>query len=324
MSDHELPPSEIAALAHERSRARGLHAWARADALRAQIEAAGWRVVDRGTRYVLRPAAAPTLDVDGVTRYGSADAVPSVLDTPPDAAFTVELPADDWPEDLARCLAGLRAHAPTGTHVVIVANNPSEGQAARLAAGAPDLAPIAGAAPEVVWTSERLGHAAARNVGLRRARGAIVVLADASAEPVGDPLTPLAAAFADSRVAVAGPAAFVTADLRQFDDAPGPDADTIGLPWLAFRREDIARLGPLDEKFASGRHLDAWWSLVLRDGPEDGAPPRVARRVDLPIARFESREGAALSGPERDRLVKRNHYRLLDSFRLRDDLLSGR
>ena len=63
--------------------------------------------------------------------------------------------------------------------------------------GQSDLDPIAGMTPEVVWTSERLGHAAARNVGLRRAAGAIVVLADGSIEPTGDALTPLEAALAD-------------------------------------------------------------------------------------------------------------------------------
>ena len=62
---------------------------------------------------------------------------------------------------------------------------------ARLAAGRPDLEPIAGATPEVVWTSARLGRAAARNAGLRRATGSIVVLVDTSTEPTGDALTPL-------------------------------------------------------------------------------------------------------------------------------------
>ena len=58
-------------------------------------------------------------------RYGAAADVPSVLDAPPTARFTVELVADDTPDDLARMLACLRAHAPAGLQVVIVANRAS-------------------------------------------------------------------------------------------------------------------------------------------------------------------------------------------------------
>jgi hypothetical protein len=318
------PPDEIVALASARAVARATRDWGRADALREDIEAAGWRVIDRGTEFDLEPAAPPTVEDAGVVRYGAAAAVPSVLDDAATARFTVELVAEAWPHDLTRLLTGLRAHAPTGTQVLIVANDPAPAQAVRLAEGSPDLAPIAGEVPEVVWTSQRLGHAAARNVGLRRARGAIVVLADTSVEPSDDPLGPLETALADPGVAVAGPVAFVTADLRHFDDAPADDADAIGLYWMAFRRSDYVALGPLDERFAFYRNLDIWWSLTLRVGSEADGPARRARRVPLPITLHEHRGWTTLSEDERDRLAKRNFYRVLDKFRGRTDLLSGR
>jgi len=316
------PPSEIIDLARERSAARLAHDWPRADALRAEIEAAGWKVVDAGTAYRLEPAAPPTVEAGSIVRYGAAATVPSVLDEPPSARFTVELLAEDRPDDLARMLAGLRAHAPAGTQVVIVANAPSPEQVARLSTGAPDLAPVAGTPPEVVWTSARLGHAAARNVGLRRAAGAIVVLADTSIEPTGDPLTPLELALADPGVAVAGGFGLVSADLRRFEDAGGADVDAIEHYWLAFRRDDHAALGPLDERFTFYRNLDIWWSLVLRAGA-DASPPRAARRLDLPLARHPHRGWASLPEGQGDRLSKRNFYRVLDRFRDRPDLLSG-
>ncbi len=322
MTRPDPPPAEIVDLARERAAARAAHDWPRADALRAGIEAAGWKVVDAGTAFRLERAAPPTIEAGAIVRYGAAAAVPSVLDEPPTARFTVELVADDWPDDLGRMLAGLRAHAPAGTQVVIVANAPSPDQEARLAPGAPDLAPVAGAAPEVVWTSGRLGHAAARNVGLRRAAGAIVVLADTSIEPTGDPLTPLAIALADPAVAVAGAFGLVSADLRRFEEDAGPDVDAIELRWLAFRRADDAALGPLDEKFAFDRYLDVWWSLVLRAGADDSAP-RAARRLDLPLVRHAHRGWTSLPEAARDRLSKRDFYRVLDRFRDRPDLLSG-
>ena len=323
MTRAEPPPPEIVDLARERAAARAARDWPRADALRAEIEAAGWKVVDGGTAFRLEPAAPPTLEAGGLVRYGAASAVPSVLDEPPTARFTVELLAESWPDDLARMLAGLRAHAPAGTQVVVVANRPSAEQAARLSPGHPDVEPIAGTAPEVVWTSERLGHAAARNVGLRRAAGAIVVLADTSAEPTGDPLSPLEPALADAGIAVTGGFGLVTTDLRHFEDAHGAEADVVEIHWLAFRRADFIALGPLDEKFAFYRHLDTWWSLVLRAGDDPVASPRGARRLDLPLARHEDRGPTSLREADRDRLSKRNFYRVADRFRDRRDLLSG-
>ncbi len=317
------PPDEIVALARERAAARLARDWPRADARRAEIEAAGWKVVDAGTAFRLVPAAPPTIEDGAIVRYGAAAAVPSLLVEPPSARFTVELLADDWPDDLARMLGGLRAHAPAGTQVVIVANGPSPDQAERLDPASPDLAPVAGSTLEVVWTSERLGHAAARNIGLRRAAGAIVVLADTSIEPTGDPLSPLETALADPAVAVAGGFGLVSADLRRFEDAAGPDADAIELYWLAFRRDDYAALGPLDEKFAFYRNMDIWWSLVLRAGADTDAAPRAARRLDLPLVRHVHRGWTSLPEERRDRLSKRNFYRVLDRFRDRRDLLSG-
>lgn len=318
-----VPPDEVVAAARERSAARAAHDWPRADALRAEIEAAGWKVEDAGTAFRLEPAAPPTVEDGDIVRHGASTTVPSVLDKPPSAQFTVALVAEDWPDDLARMLAGLRAHAPAGTQVVIVANAPSREQEARLAARGSDLDPIADTTPEVIWTSERLGLAAARNLGLRRATGATVVLADTSVELAGDALTPLETALADPGVAVAGGFGLVASDLRRFEAAQGPDVDAIELCWLAFRRDDYAALGPLDEKFVVDRHLGAWWSLVLRAGPDDGATPRAARRLDLPLVRQTDRPSPGLPAQQGDRLAKRSFYRLLDRFRDRPDLLSG-
>ena len=316
------PPESVVAAADARADARAARDWGRADALRAEIEAAGWKVIDQGVSFHLEPAAPPTVEEDGLIRYGSAGDVPSVLEEAPSARFSVELVADDWPHDLTRVLAGLRAHAPGGTHVIVVANGPSDEQAARLAPGSPDVAPVAGMPPEVVWTSERLGVAAARNIGLRRARGAIVVLADNAVEPHGDALTPLETALADPGLAVAGGFGLVSADLRRLEPAAGPDVDVIDLAWMGFRRADLVALGPLDEKFVYHRHLDTWWSLVLRTGA-GGQAARRAARLDLPLVLHAHRSWAALPDAERDRLSRRNLYRVLDRFRDRPDLRSG-
>jgi cysteinyl-tRNA synthetase len=281
--------------------------------LRGEIEAAGWRVVDRGTDFELTPAAPATVEEGGEVRYGSAAAVPSRLSEPSTGLATVVLIATDWPADLDRALDGLAATSPDGVSVVVVADGPSPEQEAALAGVA------ARPRVEIVRTSERLGQGAALNVGLRRASGPVVVVLDTSVEPRGDIVTPLVTALGDLTVGVAGGWGIASDDLRRFSDAPPGDVTAIEGYALAFRRADGADRGPLDERFRFYRNLDIWWSLVLRD-EGDGTPPRRAVALELPAERHEHRGWTATPEDERDRLSKRNFYRIIDRFGSRRDL----
>jgi cysteinyl-tRNA synthetase len=313
-------PDEVLAAAHDRSKARAARDWAEADRLRAQIEAAGWKVADRGIDFALTPAAAPDVADGERVRYGSSASVPSRLEDPAVGLATVVLIAMDWPEDVARAIAGLDAGSPAGTSVVVVANAPSAGQAEALesieAREPSDALPI-----EVVWTSERLGHAAALNVGLRRTTGPAAILLDTSVEPIGDVVTPLVRALDDPTVAVAGGWGIVSADLRNFEDAPAGEVDAIEGYLLAFRRDDVLDRGPLDEHFRFYRNLDIWWSLALRDEGEGRPPRRAVSLAGLPVVRHEHRGYMSLPNAERDRQSKRNFYRIIDRFGWRRDLL---
>ena len=315
-------PDELLSTAHIRSQARAAGDWAEADRLRVLIEAAGWRIADRGTDFSLTPAT-PADVIDGErVRYGSSAAVPSRFEEPATGLATVVLIATDWPDDIARALASLRATAPGDTTIVIVADGPSAEQAAMLE----QLDPPVDGTPshEVIWTSERLGQGAATNIGLRRASAPVVIVLDPSLEPTGDIVTPLVRALDDETVAIVGGWGTVTDDLRRFEEAPAGDADAIDGVLQAFRRQDAAARGPLDEGFRSRRDLDIWWSLALRDEGE-GVPARRARVVaGLPIVRHERPRGSTLADTERDRQDKRNRYRLIDRFGWRRDLIVPR
>ena len=316
-------PDEVLAAAHARAAARAAGNWTEADRLRAEIEGAGWKIADRGTDFALTPAAPPDLAEGDRVRYGSSASVPSRFEEPSTASATVVLIATDWPDDLARALAGVRAHAPVGTSVVIVADGPSPEQTAALET-LEDAETSAPTGLEVVWTSERVGHGAAVNIGLRRATGDIVVLLDTSIEATGDVIGPVATALDDPTVAVAGGWGIVSNDLRKFEDAPAGDVDAIEGYLQAFRRSDAAARGPLDERFRFYRNLDIWWSLVLRDEGEDETPRRAVAIADLPAVRHEHRGYASLPPDERDRQSKRNFYRIIDRFGSRRDLLVSR
>jgi hypothetical protein len=318
-------PDAVLAAAHDRARAREARDWAEADRLRAEIEAAGWKVADRGTDFALTPAAAPDVTEGEVTRYGSSQSVPSRFAEPAHGLASVILLATDWPGDLARTVDGLRSTSPAGAAIVIVADGPSDDQELALQALAAQLAgeDASSAVPiEILWTSARLGHAAATNAGLRRASGPVVILLDTSIEPIGDIVTPLVRALDDPTVAVAGGWGIVSRDLRRFEDAPAGDVDAIEGYCQAFRRSDVVARGPLDEHFRFYRNLDIWWSLVLRDGGEGGPMRRAVSLDGLPLVRHEHRGYASLPEAERDRQSKRNFYRILDRFRDRRDLLT--
>src|SRR4051794_34912909 len=118
-------PAAVLDAAHERAAARVAKDWSEADRLRGEIEAAGWKIVDRGTDFALEPAQPPTVEEGGVTRYGSSGDVPSRLGEATLGLATVVLVATDWPDDVARAVRGLREHGPSGTSVVVVADGAS-------------------------------------------------------------------------------------------------------------------------------------------------------------------------------------------------------
>ncbi len=336
-------PSEILALGHARSAARRSRSFREADRLRAAIEAAGYRVVDRGGDFLILPAhPADVTDESGRVRYGWSGAVPSRLDEPATAVATLVIVAEGGPDPLRRTLAGLRAHALAGTQVVIVASPDATLEAALTPEDL--LAPIAGAPPEVVFTAKAFRPAAARNAGARPSRGAVVAWLAAGATVSGDVVTPIVTVLADPTVAVTGAVGLVAADIRHFSVAPAGDVDAIDRALLAFRREEIGILGAMDERFFGDDQLDRWWSLVLRDGPdlpeegdgdgtdeveagvEDAQEPYVARRavaLDLPVdpsAAMPLAPEPAHEG-EAARRRKRDLYRFIDRFTGRPDLL---
>jgi hypothetical protein len=319
-------PDAILDAAHARSRARAARDWPEADRLKAVIEGGGWKVVDHGTDFALSPAAPPDVVEAGRVRYGSSASVPSRLDEAAVGTATVVIVATDHPEGVERTLAAVREHAPDGTQLVIVANAPSTSQAVAVEALEAADSGAPGIGTEVVWTSERLGRAAALNAGIRRAAASVVVLLDETAEPTGDLITPLIQVLADETVAVTGPWGVQAEDpasgnLRRLEPAAG-EVDAIDGVCLAFRRADYAGRGPFDEQFRTGAWLDVWWSLVLREPAGSGPPRRALAVAGLPVKRHS---GGPLPDPvEAARLSRRNYYRLLERFRGSDLLRGGR
>ena len=280
-------PEEVRRLAEERAARRAARDFPAADELRDRIRALGYEAVDGpGGGYELRP-------------------LPGATETSPHD-FSVQWVAEGWPEDVARGIAAFdRHHRGASIRHVIVDTAP-----------APDRTwpPTA----DVVSVGVEEGWAAARNAGLRRAAGRILVVVDGSVEPEGDVLSPLSDALRDPTVGVAGPFGVVTDDLREFRESSGPEVDAIEGYLMAFRRDVVEVAGGFDRRFRFYRAADIELSFRIRD---TGLRAVV---VDVPVRRHEHRAWTNTPPADRERLSRRNFYRFLDRFRDRHDLCLSR
>lgn len=293
------PPDAVRRLLDERSAAREARDWTRADAIRDEMVALGWEAQDGPSGSTARPILPPA----GGSGAGLAD--------PAEVAVSIQVVAEDHPDDLVRLLRGLATSPPAvDWELVIVANAPSFA-----------LEPLLGAAglsidPRVIPTEGRLGWADARTLGLQASRGQVTVLLDTSLEPTGDIVAPLLAAFDDPSVGLAGGWGVTSEDGREFEDAAPGEVDAVEGYCLAVRREALRAVGGFDRRFRFYRNADLDFSFAVRD-----AGWRAVRTAPLPAERHEHRGYASLPEEERDRLSRRNFYRFLDHWRDRPDLL---
>jgi GT2 family glycosyltransferase len=293
----DSPPEQVVAWAERRSLARAAGEFVEADRLRSLILDAGWIVTDGPEGWHLEPPApsVPTEPLD-------AHDVESLLDRPATADLSVHWVVEGWPEDVVRAIRSFRAQE-NGREVRYV------------------VADVTGAAPgafgedvEVLSLPPGTGWAAACNAGLKRATGRLVFVMDGSVEVDGDVFGPLEAALEDPGLGIAGPFGVVTADLREFDEAPPGPCDAIEGYLMAMRRDVLAHSGLFDEKFRWYRTADIELSFRVKDL---GLRTEV---VPVPVIRHPHRMWFETDPAERAKWSKRNFYRFLDRWRDRWDL----
>ncbi len=283
------------------------------DMLRASIEVEGFRVHDEpgGARVHPRGALEPITRPNVVT---NAREVKSLLPEPDRYEFSVNLLAWDNADEIERGVKSVLAHR--GDHsieVVLIDNGSSDGTAEVVER-------LAGEYPEVhaLWIDHWVGEGAGRNVGLLHSQGHIVVVLGNHIEVTGDIFTPLAAALRDPEVGLCGGWGVRSGDLRNFESSAGPEVDAVEAYLLAFRREELRRVGLFDEKFRFYRHLDLEFSLRFSD--------HGMRNIIVPEAQANTREHEHrlwyhTPPDERERKSKRNFYRFLHRWGDRRDLL---
>lgn len=293
-------PREVADLLAKRAQARAARDFALADALRDQIESAGFDVRDSPSGATLEPKLA-FIAVDPAS-------ITDTLGEPATLGLSLHVLWEGEEADLRRFLGSLPSDA-ADIEVVIVDNASPDGESIEQIAA---LHPAA----RVVHLDRELGWAAARNAGLRSSRGALVALVDLSIEATGDLRGPVARVFDDPSVGLAGPFGLVSDDLREWRPSDGPEVDAIEGYFLVARREHFAK-GLINERFTWYRNADIDLSFQVRDA---GAKAVV---VPLPVQKHIHRGWEALDDAERQRRSKRNHSVFLDRWKDRTDLLTG-
>ena len=298
-------PDEVRRLAAEREERRKAKDFAAADAIRDRIADLGFTVIDSPDGPRLEPIGRAVGDAGEAPARLRPEDVPSALDQPAAFDATIHWLLEGWPEDVARALEGFRSHQGDRSVQYLVAN-----------VTGPDPSSF-GEGVEVIPLVEGTGWGAARNAGLKRSLGRIVLVVDGSIEPDGDVLGPIEEALADPAVGVVGPFGIVTTNLQDFEASDGPEVDAIEGYLMAMRREVLLEVGLFDEKFKWYRTADIEYSFRLK---EAGLKAMV---VTVPVIRHEHRMWFNTPPEERAKWSKRNYYRFLDRFRGRFDLLVG-
>jgi len=258
-------PAPVATQVRERTTLRSHYDYSHADAIRQKLSSAGYALRDTGAGALVLPRRPE----DEFTVISSSTDVPDNRKAPDLFEFSVNLLAHNSREDLERCISSIcRYTANRSIELVIIDNGSTDDTLSYLQqlARNDDLTGEHGQHInlQVIFADHNMGFAAGRNATMRASRGHLVVLMDTSIEIVGDIWEQLSQPLSDAQVGVVGPYALVTDDLREFQEAAGPDVDAIEGYLMAFRRELLSEVGWIDEKFRFYRLMDIYFSFFFK------------------------------------------------------------
>jgi cysteinyl-tRNA synthetase len=312
-------PATLASEVRAREALRLRNDYGRADRMRQFVQHDGYQVRDtaRGPLVLPRP-----LEEEFPVLAHSTDAQDNTQQ--PDLyEFSVNLLAHNSRDDLERCIKSICTHAGERNIEIVVIDNGSTDETLpylRQLARAGDLQGASGQTItlHVLFADHNMGFAAGRNATMRVSRGHYMILMDTSIEVQGDIWTPLAQTLSDPAMGIAGPYGLVTEDLREFQEAQGPDVDAIEGYLLAFRRDLLQEVGGIDEKFRFYRLMDIYYSFFFKAA---GYRAAITPGVDELIEKHPHREWYSLSEEERRTKSKKNYDIFRDRWHHGESLL---
>jgi cysteinyl-tRNA synthetase len=312
-------PTSLASEVRARETLRQRSDYRQADLVRQFVQHDGYQMRDtaRGPLVLPRP-----LEEEFPVLAHSTDAQDNTQ-LPDLYEFSVNLLAHNSRDDLERCLKSICAHVGDHSIEIVVIDNGSTDETLpylRQIARKGDLQGEGGqtVALRVLFADHNMGFAAGRNATMRVSRGHYVVLIDTSIEVQGDIWTPLTQTLTNPTMGIVGPYGLVTEDLREFQEAQGPDVDAVEGYLLAFRRELLPEVGWIDEKFRFYRLMDIYYSFFFKAA---GYRAAIAPGVIALIEKHPHREWYSLSEEERRTKSKKNYDIFRDRWHHGESLL---
>lgn len=227
---------------------------------------------------------------------------------------SIVIPALDEAENLARILPIVQSQLRSADELIVVDNGSND-----------ETTTIAKQFGAIVVGEPVRGRSRARNAGINRARGSVIVFVDADCEPQADWLSELLSPFDDPTVGcVAGEIRNVEAHtpFSGYLSKKGhlAQAGTFNHPFLpyaqtgnaAYRRIVIDRIGPFDETMSEGEDADLSWRMLLETSYRIVVASRslVTHHQDLSLSAFlkqkrrHAQGAVALFKKYRDRRMK--------------------
>jgi cysteinyl-tRNA synthetase len=315
VSEYLEVPTPVNQLAERRVGLRSGSDYSEADGLRVEAGAKGFVIEDGlDSDPVILPI--PHGQSEAVTRLAKAVAspkvIPSRLDEPSELDVTVIVNAVGWPDDVWRVVGDSLKHLGSlRAEVIAIDNGTFDGTWEML-----DAMAIANDRLRVVHTDHFLGEAPARNIGLKLARGRVIVALDTSVGLDGDLFTPVLRSLEDPEIGMIGTWGLITENFKDFEEVEDGVVDALQAYCCAFRREDLRKVGLMDERFVFYRNLDVDFSFQFR---EKGF--KVVASSALPVSRYVHRVWEELAPDEREKKSKKNWTRFFEKYHHRDDLL---
>ena len=313
--EHTDVPAHVEELARRRAAFRSASDYSDADGLRDEASSGGFAIEDwHGSDSVILPV--PHARSEAVKRLAKAvptsKVVPSRLDEPSELDVSVIINAVGWPDDVRRVVGDSLEHLGSlSSEVIVIDNGTFDGTWELLDAMAAQDARL-----KVVHTDHFLGEAPARNIGLKMARGRVIVALDTSVGLDGDIFGPVLQSLGDHEIGMIGTWGLTTENFKDFEEVEDGEVDALQAYCCAFRREDLRTVGLMDERFVFYRNLDVDFGFQFR---EQGF--KVVASSALPVSRYVHRVWEQLAPDEREKKSKKNWTRFFEKYHHRTDLL---
>ncbi len=307
-------PEGIHRLNERRAGLRGQGRYEEADAIRDELDGAGYLVRDTASVSLVRRKTAWEERQERWLSVSSSSEAPSLVGEDDAVDFTVAIVACNYLQDVRRCVeSALRWLGDLAAEVVLVDNGSTDGTSEWSEQLARTDSRV-----RVVHTDHVLGEGAAKSIALKQSRGSTVVILDTSVEVTGDIFSLIDRALDEDSIGVFGPFGLRTNDLLHFHEGEGEagDMDAMQAYCFAFKRRRLEAVGLMRESFRFYRNLDLDYSFHFKDKGY-----RIVADPTLPVVRHEHRVWSALPEGERDALSRKNYGRFLDKWGDRKDLL---